>query len=367
MTASRQQRGILAHIHAPSVSRYALRLGATWGMGALLVGLFVILAGTGVLLGTVYEPSLASAYNSVWEISFVYPHGQLLRSVHYLAGNAFVVAAVLHLLRIVMAGAYAGKRYHNYLYGLALLGAGFGALATGYFLPMTEIAHWALVVGLSMLEYIPWAGRFLKGLLLGGQTMENTTVVRLYVLHVVVLPLLMLGLISLHLWRLRKDQGLVKPAGLPPEELETVSYQEAVIREWTIFLAACLALLLAAVWRPVDLAPRPAPAYPPNPVKAAWFFVATQETLSYSVIWGGLAPMLALAWFFVRGPRLAAAYDTVSPRRRRTFFWLTIAIVCLYAVFTLAGLYCRGPNWTFINPWKGLKNITRTVGNHELR
>ena len=369
MTEIKQQRGILAHIHAPRISRYALRFTTTWGLGVLLCALFFVLAGTGILLATVYEPALTSAYDSVREISFVYPHGRLLRSVHYLAGNAFVIFAVLHLLRVVQAGAYAGGRYPNYLYGLALFAAGFGALASGYFLPMTEIAYWALVVGLSMLDYLPWAGRFLKGLILGGQTLGDATIVRLYVLHVVVLPLVMLGLVSLHLWRIRKDKGLLKPAGLEPSALETESYQAAVSREWTIFLSVCLALLLTAIWFPVSLAPRPVPAYPPNPVKAAWFFVALQETLSYSVIWGGLLPMAALIWFFVRGPRIAArrGQHAVLPRRRRVFFGMTVAAVFLYAAFTVTGLYCRGPNWTFVSPWKSMKNVIKTVNDNAMR
>ncbi|HBG19788.1 MAG TPA: hypothetical protein DDY32_11090 [Desulfobulbaceae bacterium] len=361
MADKKQKRDFFAHIHAPRVSRYALRVDATWGLGVLLCVLFVILTLTGVLLAAVFEPAFASAYDSVWEISDVYPHGRLLRSVHYLAGNGFVIVALLHLLRVVCAGAYAGERYRNYLYGLTLFVAGFGALASGYFLPMTEISYWALVVGLSM-DYIPQVGSFLKGLVMGGQTLGDVTMVRLYVLHVVVLPLMMLGVSSLHLWRIRKDQGLLKPKGLSEAELEPVSYKAAVTRELTVFLSACLVLVLAALWFPVELEPRPVPAYPPNPVKAAWFFIALQETLSYSVLWGGLLPIVALVVFFVWGPRFAApGTGELAPWRRRLFFGTTVGIVVMYAVFTLAGLYCRGPNWTFVSPWKTLKQVISVV------
>ena len=367
MAETGKKRGFFAHIHPPRVTRFVLRFRTTWGLGTLLCGLFVVLSGSGVLLATVYEPALSSAYDSVWEITNVYPHGRLIRSVHYMAGNIFAIVSVLHFMRVVHAGAYTSEKYRNYLFGLALFMAGSGALASGYFLPMAETGYWALAVGLSFLEYIPGVGRVIKGLLMGGQTLSDATLVRLYVLHVVVLPMAMLGLVLLHLWRVRKDQGLFKPEVLMIEDLETVSYQAAVTREKTIFLTACLVLLLSAVCFPLGMEPRPVAAYPPNPVKAAWFFIALQETLSYSVVWGGLVPMAVLIGLLIWGPRLAGNTNgRPMPGRRRVFFGATLMILFLYGLFTLAGLYCRGPNWTFVKPWKSIKNVIQMVSENEM-
>lgn len=350
------RRGFFAHIHFPLVSAWSLRPRATWGMGALLVALFVILTGTGVLLASAYDPHFQGAYDSVWEITHIYPYGGVLRSVHYLAGNLFFLGSLLHLLRVVGAGAYAGPRYRNYLYGLALLAGGFVSLATGYFLPMSEIAYWALVVGVSFLDYFPLVGPLVKRLVLGGSEIGDATVVRLYVLHLAVLPPALLGFASLHLWRIRKDQGLLKPAGIDPAELRKVPYGFAVRREWTLLLAVSILLVLWALVFPVELAPRAVPASSPNPVKAAWFFLALQETLSYSVVWGGIVPLVAGVGFFLLFPLLAGNRDgRPLPRRKQAFFALTVATLLAYAVFTLVGLYCRGPNWTFIKPWKSVQ------------
>ena len=345
-------RGFFAHLHFPVVSAWSLRFRSTWGLGSLLLSAFVILAGTGALLASAYTPEFQGAYESVWEIIHIYPYGRLLRSVHYLAGNLFFLAGLLHLLRVVRTGAYAGARYRNYLYGLGLLAGGFAALASGYFLPMSEISYWALVVGTTFLDYFPLVGPVAKHLVLGGKGIGDATIVRLYVLHLAILPLSLTGFIFLHLWRIRKDQGLLKPAGIGPEDLGKVPYTFAVRREWTVFLVVAVVLVLWALVAPVDLTSIPVPTAPPNPVKAAWFFLASQETLSYSAFWGGIVPLAAGGCLFLFFPRFAGHRDGHPlPGRRKAFFAVTLATLLAYAVFTMAGLWCRGPNWTFINPW----------------
>jgi len=349
-------RGFFAHLHFPSVSVRSLRFKATWGAGVLLIVCFVILAGSGILLAFAYQPDFQGAYESVWEITFNYPYGRLLRSVHYLAGNLFFLASLLHLLRVIWAGAYSGARYRNYVYGLALLVIGFGALATGYFLPMSEISYWALVVGTRFLDYFPVVGLPVKRLLMGGEEIGDATVVRLYVLHLTILPLVFIGFASLHLWRIRKDQGLLKPISLGPEELRKVSYTFAVRREWMVFLLVVIALLSWALASPVELGPRPAPAYPPNPVKAAWFFVALQETLSYSAFWGGVVPLGVVAAVFLLFPLFAGGRDGYPLlARRKVFSAVALATLLAYAAFTLLGLCCRGPNWSFTMPSLGVQ------------
>jgi len=117
---------------------------------------------------------------------------------------------------------------------------------------------------------------------------------------------------------------------------------------------------------PTAMVPRAIPSFPPNPVKAAWFFIAMQETLSYSALWGGIVPMAAGAVFFLLLPLLAGNRNgRPSPLRKNALFGMTTAILISYAVFTLIGLYCRGPNWTFINPWKSLKKAVMVVTVNE--
>ena len=355
MTNKKEVRGFWAHIHPPFVTKHALRFRSTYGLGALLVALFIILAGTGALLAFAYEPRFKSAWDSVWEIANVYPYGGLARTIHYLAGNLFVIACVFHLLRVISAGAYLGERYRNYLYGLVLLAGAFTALATGYFLPMSEVSYWALVVGTTFLEYLPFIGKLAKHLALGGHEVGDATMIRLYVLHLAVLPILLIGFVSLHLWRIRKDQGLLKPEGLAPAELEKAPFTSAVVRERTVFLVAALLLLLWGMACPLSMTPRAIPALPPNPVKAAWFFLATQETLSYSIFWGGIAPLFGTALFFLWAPRLVgdAAGNPIS-WRRTAFFGMTVTILITYVLLTLVGVYCRGPNWSFVSPWQNI-------------
>ncbi|MCU0582074.1 MAG: cytochrome b N-terminal domain-containing protein [Syntrophales bacterium] len=328
----------------------------------MLVATLVVLLGTGVMLTAAYEPEFQNAWESVWEISHVYPNGGFIRSLHHWSGNLFIILAALHLLRILWAGAYAGSRYQNYLYGLALLATAFFELTTGYFLPVSEISYWALVVGMSFLDYLPLAGDVIKLLVIGGREIGDAAVIRLYVFHIALLPLFLIALLSMHMWRLRKDQGLLKPERLSADDLKKLPLRAATTRELTVLLTTLIGLVFLAMAFPVAMAPRAVPTVPPNPVKAAWFFIAMQETLSYSAFWGGIAPILAGISFFVCLPLMAGnKNDRPIPIRKKAFFGATLGIIVAYAVFTLVGLYCRGPNWTLVNPWKNIKNIIRTV------
>lgn len=357
MSQQKTERGFLAHIHPPLVTTYSLRFRSTYGLGTVLVALFIILAASGMLLTFAYDPRFVNAWDSVWEISCVYPYGEIVRTIHYTAGNLFAIVCVLHLLKVVFNGAYLGERYRNYLYGLLLLACVFAALATGYFLPMSEVSYWALVVGASFLEYLPFVGSLAKRLVLGGQEVGDPTMFRLYVLHIAVLPLMLLGATSLHLWRIRKDGGLLKPEGIDPSALEKVSFKFAVHREQTVFLLVAVFLVLWSLLFPLSMTPRAIPMAPPNPVKAAWFFIALQETLSYSVVWGGIIPLAGVTLFFLLAPPLVGdAAGSPVLWRRRAFFSATIVILGAYTVFTLVGLCLRGPNWKLINPLNAMKN-----------
>ena len=84
---------------------------------------------------------------------------------------------------------------------------------TGYLLTWDQLAYWGTTVGTSIAGYTPILGKPIQFLMLGGTTVGQETLLRFYVLHVFVLPLLMVALLGLHFWRIRKDGGLAYQNG----------------------------------------------------------------------------------------------------------------------------------------------------------
>jgi len=79
---------------------------------------------------------------------------------------------------------------------------------TGYLLPWDQLAYWAVTVGTSMADFVPFFGDAIRNILLGGNEVGETTLLRFYVLHVAVLPTLIVAALMVHLWRWRKDSML---------------------------------------------------------------------------------------------------------------------------------------------------------------
>jgi quinol-cytochrome oxidoreductase complex cytochrome b subunit len=83
-----------------------------------------------------------------------------------------------------------------------------GASFTGYLLPWDQLSYWAITVGTNIAGYAPVVGPTMHDMLLGGKEVGQDALIRFYTLHVAVIPLIMTLLVSLHVWRVRKDGGL---------------------------------------------------------------------------------------------------------------------------------------------------------------
>jgi len=199
---------IFLHLHPVKVSRKSLRWSYSFGLGVTTLILFGVLVFTGVLLMFYYVPSVERAYPAMKEIQFSVPLGQFTRNMHRWAAHLMVLMAILHLARVFYTGAHKPPREFNWIVGVILLLLTLGASFTGYLLPWDQLAYWAITVGTNIAGYAPVAGPAMRDLLLGGTEVGQDALIRFYTLHVAVLPLVITLLISLHLWRVRKDGGL---------------------------------------------------------------------------------------------------------------------------------------------------------------
>jgi quinol-cytochrome oxidoreductase complex cytochrome b subunit len=216
---------IFFHLHPVKVNRRSLRATYTFGLGIISAVLFLTLTVTGVLLVFYYVPATSIAYTTMKDLQTTIPLGQLVRNMHRWAAHLMVVAVALHMLRVFYTGAYKPPREFNWAVGVVLLLLTLGLSFTGYLLPWDQLSFWAITVGTNIASYAPVLGDQVRVILLGGGDVGQNALIRFYALHVIVLPLAMIALISLHLWRVRKDGGLAGQE-VPEDRLEITPMTE---------------------------------------------------------------------------------------------------------------------------------------------
>lgn len=375
------------HVQPAKVQRRTLRFRSTLGMGLICLYLFLILVGTGVLLMFYYTPATEHAYQNMKDLEFVVTAGQVLRNMHRWAAHLMVIFVILHMCRVFYTGAYKPPREFNWVIGVMLLLLTLGLSFTGYLLPWDQLAFWAVTVGANIASYAPFVGEKFRFLLLGGTEVGQSALLRFYVLHVMVLPLITGFLIAVHLWRVRKDGGLARPdepelsqqemaagdvprtktyglmelakgttpqVGVRPEE-EVFTVPHLVFREVLLFMLTFSAVLLLAIFWNAPLEEPANPVHPPNPAKAPWYFLGLQELVAYSAFWGGVVVPTLIVVALVALPYIDSKRKGVGvwfSRERKVAVTLFSVCLALAIVFTVIGSLFRGANWQFVMPWQ---------------
>ena len=157
-----------------------------------------------VIYDGVYGPlkgaEMSIAYASTLDISFEVRGGLLMRQVHHWSALLFVAAAGLHMLRVFFTGAFRKPREINWLVGFVLFVLGMAGGFTGYSLPDDLLSGNGLRIIDGMIKGIPVIGAYGSSLLFGGEFPGETIVARLYGLHILLVPALILIFIVIHLF-----------------------------------------------------------------------------------------------------------------------------------------------------------------------
>jgi quinol-cytochrome oxidoreductase complex cytochrome b subunit len=199
---------LFLHVLPVKVREESLRVRATYYLGSFSLFLFILLTITGILLMIYYHPAVPQAYNDMKDLSFVVSNGIFLRNLHRLAAHAMVIAVFCHMFHVFYRGGYKPPHEFNWVVGVVLLLLTLFLSYTGYLLPWDQLAFWAITVGTNIISYIPLLGKPIRFLLLGGHQIGENALLRFYVLHCVILPLVCGVLIAVHFWRIQKDGGL---------------------------------------------------------------------------------------------------------------------------------------------------------------
>ncbi len=185
-------------------------------LGEIALYSFVILLATGVYLTLYFVPSstvvtyhgsytplvgmkMSEAYASTLNISFAVRAGLLIRQMHHWAADIFVGAIVVHMARIFFTGAFRKPRELNWTIGIVMLILAIGNGFLGYSLPDDLISGTGIRIADSILLSIPFVGSYAAYFLFGGSYPGTIIIERFYILHVLIIPLVLLGLLGAHL------------------------------------------------------------------------------------------------------------------------------------------------------------------------
>jgi quinol-cytochrome oxidoreductase complex cytochrome b subunit len=318
---------VFLHFRPMRLPAETLRFTHTFGLGGMCVVLFLLLAGTGILLVFVYQPTPEAAYESILWLQESTLFGSFVRGVHHWSANLLILLAVLHMLRVFFTGAFHPPRQFNWVLGLGLLAGVVAANFTGYLLPWNQLSYWAITISTGMLGYVPLFGDWLRHTVRGGGDLGQPTLTLFYALHTTVVPIGILALMGFHFWRVRKAGGVVIPRrprdpGDPQPE-KVLGLPFLFLRELVVGLVLAASVLLISALVPAPLGGAANPGMSPNPAKAPWYFMGFQELLLHlhPAVAVSLLPILGgLALIMV--PYLPYDQDTsgiwfVSERGRR--------------------------------------------------
>jgi quinol-cytochrome oxidoreductase complex cytochrome b subunit len=175
----------------------------TLGSASLFIALNQAI--TGILLTIYYVPTPDHAYDSVQYITTQVPLGWLIRGLHHWGASLMIIVVVLHMLRVILLGAYKFPREVTWFTGVFLLLIVIGFGFTGYLLPWDQKSFWATTVGTRIAGTVPLIGDTLLRIIRGGSDISAVTLVRFFGTHVWVLPSLLLLLIGIHLYLVIKN------------------------------------------------------------------------------------------------------------------------------------------------------------------
>ena len=398
----------LLHWFPAKVSKASMAWTYSFWLGTATAALFLVTILSGLPLLLLYVPSVERAYQSVKDIEHVITFGRWLRGVHRVAAHAMVVMVVLHLARVFFTGAYKNgigrnqRREWNWVIGVVMLMLTLLLSFTGYLLPWDQLAFWAVTVGTNIASSIPFIGASVRELLIGGRAIEQATLIRFYVLHIVFLPAALGVLFGYHMWRVRKDGGLaradreeitdvLRPVPVTPTKtytllgvargtapavtVRTLEARDTTVnavpdlarRAMIVTLGTIAAISILAVFIASPLEEPANALVTPNPAKAPWYFLWLQEvvtdttihlgrfTINGAFLGGVLLPGvlvgLLTVWPWLDKSPMAAT-GAWFPRARRTQNVVFIALMLFIIVLTYIGMELRGPYWQFYWPWE---------------
>ena len=278
-------------------------------LGGTAAYLFIMQLVTGILLAFYYQATPENAFASVQYITDEVAFGWYLRSLHKWGSILMVAAVVLHQTRVYFTGAYRRPRELNWVIGMCLLFLTLVSGFTGYSLVFEQLSYWGATVGSNIADSVPLVGNLMKQMLLGGETYNEHTLSRFFILHGAAMPVLIIAVFALHVAMIRL-QGVTEfrdPADEKAGKPKTFNFfPDHLLTE--ILIGTVLMILLSTLSTifPASMGEAADPLVTPEVIKPEWYFYVVFRWLklfpaSVALLTTGLVVFTMFAWPWIDG------------------------------------------------------------------
>ncbi len=197
----------LAEYYAPKNFNFWYYFG---GLAMLVLAIQIV---TGIFLTMNYKPDANLAFASVEYIMREVPGGWIIRYMHSTGASAFFICVYLHMFRALLYGSHRAPRELIWIFGVLIYLLLMGEAFFGYLLPWGQMSYWGAQVIINLFSAIPLIGPDLSLWIRGDYVISDATLNRFFALHVIALPLVLLGLVMAHLLALH-EVGSNNPDGI---------------------------------------------------------------------------------------------------------------------------------------------------------
>src|SRR5512143_73052 len=186
---------------APKLKHWYELFGCFGGLSLIL---FIIQILTGTFLLIYYTPSPAEAFSSVVFIDNSVVFGWLFRRLHAVGANIMILLVMIHMLKVIISGAYKAPRELHWLSGFMLLMLTMVMGISGYLLPWTQLSYWAVTVLTTSFSVVPVIGPPMMKIIRGADLVGGATLGRFFALHLFG-PVIMVMFMAFHFMMIRRS------------------------------------------------------------------------------------------------------------------------------------------------------------------
>ncbi|MCY3946918.1 MAG: cytochrome bc complex cytochrome b subunit [Anaerolineaceae bacterium] len=340
--------GFWLHMRPSYYNRQVTGLYPSFRLGWLSTYFVFFETITGIILMFWYTPSPEIAYGNMLSMLNNVPFGQFTRDLHRLGAEAMVLIVFLHMLRTFYTGSYKKPRQFTWFTGvLLLIFTGFLSF-TGYLLPWDQLALWAVTIGASMAEATPLVGEQVNLLVRGGPEMGANGLLRFYMAHVLLLPVLLFIFTGVHYYKVvihghslppREENPGEDTAKRVPLDRRVYFIPDVLTSELMWFGVTSFILIVLCIWfYHAPLESHADPGVTPLGTTAPWYFLWIQGALKLGdkTFWGVIFPGILLGFLMV------VPYIDLNPARRfaqrRLAFSISFLMLTALVVTSYMGL-----------------------------
>lgn len=332
-------RKFIDHLFDKKINSSSKKFSYTLYLGVSLFWVVFFLFLSGILLSFYYFPTPENAYKSLLFIEENVFLGKFIRSFHRMLTHILLILSALHILRTIFSGVYKWRGYNYKIGYISFLLIIFYAY-TGYLLPYDQLSFWATTTGMELIKQIPFGDKIVN-LLVPFEVEDGYTLLRFYVLHVILLPIILTFLLSIHMYVLRKDKLYLQL----PSFVNLDDYKNYVLKLGLfvfMFSLLCSIVLKAPLGPPADF------INPPNPAKSAWFLLWIQEVVSIRGYLFNILVIIFIVFLFL--PEISMRKEGYKWFSKDDLFVLgfTFLLSAIIVILTIVAYFFRGENWSFV-------------------